>query len=79
MSGFLRPGLIQPSASGTLEAPGPFRRRRVMVVRAGDRFFQRHGGKSVFLARWVALVRVAAAMAKHAEFLRHGQPLAGRA
>jgi membrane protein DedA with SNARE-associated domain len=44
-----------------LEAPGPFRKRRVMVVRAGDRFFQRHGGKSVFLARWVALVRVAAA------------------
>jgi membrane protein DedA with SNARE-associated domain len=44
-----------------LEAPGPFRKRRVMVIRAGDRFFQRHGGKSVFLARWVALVRVAAA------------------
>jgi len=44
-----------------LEAPGPFRRRRVMVVRAGDRFFDRHGGKAVFLARWVALVRVAAA------------------
>ena len=44
-----------------LEAPGPFRKRRVMVVRAGDRFFDRHGGKSVFLARWVALVRVAAA------------------
>ena len=44
-----------------LEAPGPFRQRRVMVIRAGDRFFQRHGGKSVFLARWVALVRVAAA------------------
>src|SRR6201995_4267656 len=32
-----------------------------MVVRAGDRFFDRHGGKAVFLARWVALVRVAAA------------------
>jgi membrane protein DedA with SNARE-associated domain len=44
-----------------LEAPGPLRKRRVMVIRAGDRFFQRHGGKSVFLARWVALVRVAAA------------------
>jgi membrane protein DedA with SNARE-associated domain len=44
-----------------LEAPGPFRRRRVMVIRAGDRFFKRHGGKAVFLARWVALVRVAAA------------------
>jgi membrane-associated protein len=44
-----------------LEAPGPFNARRVMVVRAGDRFFERHGGKAVFLARWVALVRVAAA------------------
>ena len=44
-----------------LEAPGPLRKRRVMVIRAGDRFFQRHGGKAVFLARWVALVRVAAA------------------
>jgi membrane protein DedA with SNARE-associated domain len=44
-----------------LEAPGPFRKRRMMVVRAGDRFFERHGGKAVFLARWVALVRVAAA------------------
>jgi membrane-associated protein len=44
-----------------LEAPGPFRARRVMVIRAGDRFFERHGGKAVFLARWVALVRVAAA------------------
>jgi membrane-associated protein len=44
-----------------LEAPGPFQARRVMVIRAGDRFFERHGGKAVFLARWVALVRVAAA------------------
>jgi membrane protein DedA with SNARE-associated domain len=44
-----------------LEAPGPFHRRRVMLVGAGDRFFQKHGGKAVFLARWVALVRVAAA------------------
>jgi membrane-associated protein len=44
-----------------LEAPGPFQRRRAMLVRAGDRFFDKHGGKAVFLARWVALVRVAAA------------------
>jgi membrane protein DedA with SNARE-associated domain len=44
-----------------LEAPGPFQKRRVMVIRAGDRFFKKHGGKAVFLARWVALVRVAAA------------------
>ncbi len=44
-----------------LEAPGPFQRRRVLAIRSGDRFFKRHGGKAVFLARWVALVRVAAA------------------
>ncbi len=44
-----------------LEAPGLFHARRVMIVRAGDRFFERHGGKAVFLARWVALIRVAAA------------------
>lgn len=44
-----------------LEAHGPFYERRLLLVRAGDRFFDRHGGKAVFLARWVALVRVAAA------------------
>ncbi len=44
-----------------LEAPGPFQRRRVRVIRAGDRFFLRHGPKAVFLARWIALVRFAAA------------------
>ncbi len=44
-----------------LEAPGPFRHRRVQVIAAGDRFFERHGPKAVFLARWIALVRFAAA------------------
>jgi membrane protein DedA with SNARE-associated domain len=44
-----------------LEAPGPLQKRRKRVIAAGDRFFQKHGGKAVFLARWVALVRVAAA------------------
>jgi membrane protein DedA with SNARE-associated domain len=44
-----------------LEAPGPFHKRRVMVIRAGDRFFARHGPKAVFFARWIALVRFAAA------------------
>jgi membrane protein DedA with SNARE-associated domain len=44
-----------------LEAPGPFRKRRVTLIRAGDRFFDRHGPKAVFFARWIALVRVAAA------------------
>ncbi|HLH65282.1 MAG TPA: DedA family protein [Solirubrobacteraceae bacterium] len=44
-----------------LEAPGPLHRRRVRLIRAGDRFFERHGPKAVFLARWIALVRFAAA------------------
>jgi membrane protein DedA with SNARE-associated domain len=44
-----------------LEAPGPFQKRRVMLIRAGDRFFQKHGGKTVFLGRWIALIRVATA------------------
>jgi membrane protein DedA with SNARE-associated domain len=44
-----------------LEAPGPFQKRRRRMVTAGDRFFDKHGPKAVFLARWIALVRFAAA------------------
>jgi membrane protein DedA with SNARE-associated domain len=44
-----------------LEAPGPFQKRRVRLIAVGDRFFSKHGGKAVFLGRWVALVRIAAA------------------
>jgi membrane protein DedA with SNARE-associated domain len=44
-----------------LTAPGPFRNRRMLLLTVGDRFFERHGGKAVFLGRWVALVRIAAA------------------
>lgn len=44
-----------------LEAAGPFHRHRLQVIEAGDRFFERHGPKAVFLARWIALVRFAAA------------------
>jgi membrane protein DedA with SNARE-associated domain len=44
-----------------LEAPGPFHSRRLLLIRMGDRFFEKHGGKAVFLARWVALIRIAAA------------------
>jgi membrane protein DedA with SNARE-associated domain len=46
---------------GVLEAPGPFQERRVKVMSTGDRFFERYGPRAVFLARWVALVRFAAA------------------
>jgi membrane protein DedA with SNARE-associated domain len=44
-----------------LEAPGPFLARRKRVIVVGDRFFAKHGPKAVFFARWIALVRFAAA------------------
>jgi membrane-associated protein len=44
-----------------LVAPGPFHQRRAAVVATGDRFFERHGPKAVFFARWIAFVRFAAA------------------
>jgi membrane protein DedA with SNARE-associated domain len=40
---------------------GPLWHHRIQAVRYGDRFFARHGPKAVFLARWIALVRFAAA------------------
>ena len=42
-------------------APGPLHDHRVRAIEAGDRFFDRHGPKAVFFARWIALVRFAAA------------------
>jgi membrane protein DedA with SNARE-associated domain len=42
-------------------ASGPLQRRRVAAIAAGDRFFARHGPKAVFIARWIAFVRFAAA------------------
>jgi membrane protein DedA with SNARE-associated domain len=44
-----------------LEAPGPFRERRVKLIAFGDRFFGRHGSKAVFLGRWVSIARVVVA------------------
>jgi membrane protein DedA with SNARE-associated domain len=44
-----------------LSAPGPFQKHRVNALASGDRFFDKHGSKAVFLGRWVALVRIAAA------------------
>lgn len=44
-----------------LEHPGPLYRQRLAAIAAGDRFFARHGPKAVFFARWIALVRFAAA------------------
>jgi membrane protein DedA with SNARE-associated domain len=44
-----------------LESPGPLHRHRLQAIAAGDRFFSKHGPKAVFFARWIALVRFAAA------------------
>jgi membrane protein DedA with SNARE-associated domain len=44
-----------------LEHPGPMYRQRLKAIAAGDRFFAKHGPKAVFFARWIALVRFAAA------------------
>jgi membrane protein DedA with SNARE-associated domain len=44
-----------------LQARGPLHAHRERAIAAGDRFFAKHGNKAVFFARWVALVRVAAA------------------
>ena len=42
-------------------ANGPLLHHRIRAIRAGDRFFERHGPKAVFLGRWIALVRFATA------------------
>ncbi len=44
-----------------LEAPGPFYRRRRRLIAAGDAYFKKHGPKTVFFGRWIALIRVATA------------------
>jgi membrane protein DedA with SNARE-associated domain len=44
-----------------LEAPGPFYKRRRRLIAAGDAYFKKHGPKTVFFGRWIALIRVATA------------------
>jgi membrane-associated protein len=41
-----------------LERPGPFHRQRQRALRNGERFFERHGPKAVFLGRFVLGLRV---------------------
>jgi membrane-associated protein len=44
-----------------LEAPGPLEHHRRSIIEKGEPFFDRHGPKAVFLGRWVAGLRIAAA------------------
>jgi undecaprenyl-diphosphatase len=44
-----------------LEKEGPLLRHRKAILEKGEPFFARHGPKAVFLGRWVAGLRIAAA------------------
>jgi membrane protein DedA with SNARE-associated domain len=44
-----------------LEAKGPLEHRRLSIIAKGEPFFEQHGPKAVFLGRWVAGLRIAAA------------------
>ena len=52
----------QKGGRALLEREGPFYKRRMALLVHGDRFFEAHGAKAVFLGRWVALLRVTAAV-----------------
>jgi membrane protein DedA with SNARE-associated domain len=40
-----------------LEARGPFHERRAKIIAIGDRYFEKHGAKTVLIGRWLALIR----------------------
>jgi membrane protein DedA with SNARE-associated domain len=44
-----------------LIADGPFRDRRRRTMAIGDRYFAKHGAKTIFIGRWLALIRFAVA------------------
>ncbi len=44
-----------------LERPGLGEKHRLAIIAKGEPFFERHGPKAVFLGRWVAGLRIAAA------------------
>ena len=44
-----------------LERWGPIRRYADQAIPPGERFFEKHGGKTVFIGRFVAVLRVTAA------------------
>ncbi|MEP6910640.1 MAG: DedA family protein [Actinomycetota bacterium] len=44
-----------------LERPGRFEDHRRELLRRGEAFFKKHGGKTVFLGRWLPFLRITAA------------------
>ncbi|MDE3130217.1 MAG: DedA family protein, partial [Acidobacteriota bacterium] len=44
-----------------LVSRGPLHEQRRRMIEAGDRYFKGHGAKTVFIGRWIALIRFATA------------------
>jgi membrane protein DedA with SNARE-associated domain len=53
--------LGRKGARRLLERPGRLEEGRRSVLRRGEKFFARHGGKTVFLGRWLPFLRITAA------------------
>jgi membrane protein DedA with SNARE-associated domain len=53
--------LGRQGARRVLARPGRFEERRQEFLRRGEAFFERHGGKTVFLGRWLPFLRITAA------------------
>lgn len=53
--------LGRKGARQLLERPGRFEEHRRNLLRRGEAFFARHGGKTVFLGRWLPFLRITAA------------------
>ena len=53
-----------------LSRPGRFAEERRRVLEVGDPFFERHGGKAVFLGRWIAGLRIWASWLAGASSMR---------
>jgi membrane-associated protein len=53
--------LGRKGARRLLQRPGRLEERRRSLLRRGEAFFARHGGKTVFLGRWLPFLRITAA------------------
>jgi membrane-associated protein len=53
--------LGRKGARRLLERPGRLEESRRNLLRRGEKFFARHGGKTVFLGRWLPFLRITAA------------------
>jgi membrane protein DedA with SNARE-associated domain len=50
-------GLGRLLGRDVLEAKGPLYKYRIKIIGVGDRFFDEHGSRTVFIGRWITVVR----------------------